>query len=258
MNKLKLSNNLSVDNVINSYKRCGYYSQQLDVIRKGLEKGFDVSIYDDIRFDYRQMNEIFIGLTRNLDVSVYANAKYSSVVMKYASQALSHGVQGDKLVKYLENKHYDSSQLNQIFMGLCDNLDVSKFDSVMYHSNKMNEIRTGLVNGVDISQYVDNSFNHQMREIRQGLEAELDVSIYANNKFESLQMTQLRLGLAKGIDASKYALTRLSNLEMQFVRDALEKGIKVDLLLKEGLRYDEMKNIHNKLISDRVVKICAR
>ena len=38
---------------------------------------------------------------------------------------------------------------------------------------------------------------------------------------------------------------------MQFVRDVLEKGIKVDPLLKEGLRYDEMKNIHNKLISNK-------
>lgn len=68
-------------------------------------------------------------------------------------------------------------------------------------------------------------------------------------------MCQLRLGLAKGIDVSKYALTRLANTEMQFVRDALEKGINVDLLLKEGLRYDEMKNIHNKLISNKARKV---
>ena len=64
-------------------------------------------------------------------------------------------------------------------------------------------------------------------------------------------MVQLRLGLAKEIDASKYALTRLSNVEMQFVRDALEKGIKPDLLLKEGLRYHEMKDIHNKIVANK-------
>ena len=77
MNKLKLSNNLSIDNIINSYKRRGYYREQLDVIRDGLEKGFDVSIYDDKRFDHQQMYEILIGLKRNLDVSLYTDAKYS-------------------------------------------------------------------------------------------------------------------------------------------------------------------------------------
>ena len=62
MNKLKLSNNLSIDNIINSYKRRGYYGQQLDAIRQGLERGFDVSIYDDKRFDHEQMYEILTGL----------------------------------------------------------------------------------------------------------------------------------------------------------------------------------------------------
>ena len=42
---MKLSNNLSIDNIINSYKRRGYYGQQLDAIRQGLESGLDVSIY---------------------------------------------------------------------------------------------------------------------------------------------------------------------------------------------------------------------
>ena len=38
MNKLKLSNDLSVDNVIESYKRRGYYDQQLNAIRQKLWK----------------------------------------------------------------------------------------------------------------------------------------------------------------------------------------------------------------------------
>ena len=92
VSKLKLSNNLSIDNIINSYKRRGYYGQQLDVIRQGLERGFDVSIYDDKRFDHLQMYEIFTGLKRNLDVSLFANVKYSFTLMGYISQALSHGV----------------------------------------------------------------------------------------------------------------------------------------------------------------------
>ena len=59
-------------------------------------------------------------------------------------------------------------------MGLCDDLDVSKFDSVMYDSKKMNEIRTGLANGVDITQYVDETFDHhQMIEIRKVLRRDL-------------------------------------------------------------------------------------
>ena len=38
MSKLKLSNDLSVDNVIESYKRRGYYGQQLNAIRQKLWK----------------------------------------------------------------------------------------------------------------------------------------------------------------------------------------------------------------------------
>lgn len=154
---MKLSNNLSIDNIINSYKRRGYYGQQLDAIRQGLERGFDVSIYDDKRFDHEQMYEILTGLKYNIDVSIYADLKYSFMLMKYIRQALSHGVDHDKLVAYLEQPQYNEYQLNQILMGLCDDLDTSKFDSYKIDSRGMNEIRRGLENGVDIASYVARS-----------------------------------------------------------------------------------------------------
>lgn len=74
MNKLKLSNNLSIDNIIDAYERRGYYSEQLDVIRNGLEKGFDVSISD--------------GLRLGLDVSQYADPSIPFTEMRMIKSRL--------------------------------------------------------------------------------------------------------------------------------------------------------------------------
>lgn len=76
MNKLKLSNNLSIDNIINSYKRRGYYGQQLDAIRQGLERGFDVSIYDDKRFDHQMWLHNFEPLDSVIRDAVFVLGPY--------------------------------------------------------------------------------------------------------------------------------------------------------------------------------------
>lgn len=101
---MKLSNNLSIDNIINSYKRRGYYGQQLDVIREGLEKGLDVSLYTKPVFDLFQMRQIEYGLESGVNVEVYANSKYTSYHMKVIRLYLEQNLDVSHLLD--ENLHY--------------------------------------------------------------------------------------------------------------------------------------------------------
>ena len=99
---MKLSNNLSIDNIINSYKRRGYYGQQLDAIRQGLERGYDVSIYATPDLDEYQMRVIlyclyygFDELARNLSKTSNFNPDDIMSYLKFLINT-SHGAQHKK------------------------------------------------------------------------------------------------------------------------------------------------------------------
>lgn len=48
---------------------------EIKYIRLGLEKGFDVSIYNKPEFDNKQMHEIYMGLLNDVNVLLYATSK---------------------------------------------------------------------------------------------------------------------------------------------------------------------------------------
>ena len=47
------------------------------LIRRGLEKNVDVSIYANLNYEENQMLQILYGLEKNLDVSCYAKPEYT-------------------------------------------------------------------------------------------------------------------------------------------------------------------------------------
>ena len=55
---------------------------QMELIKWGLKKNFDVSIYAKKEFDWEQMEQIVKGLEEGLDVSQYANSKFSKRKME--------------------------------------------------------------------------------------------------------------------------------------------------------------------------------
>lgn len=62
--------------------------EQMQLIRQGLEDGFDVSWYAKSEFDNWKMFQIFLGLDNGLDVSIYAKPEYSWEQMREIRERL--------------------------------------------------------------------------------------------------------------------------------------------------------------------------
>ena len=113
MNK-KIHNNLSIENLMKTDWINQFDEDQKTEIIKGLEKNWDVSIYANPEYSWRQMEEIRKGLKENLDISWYANPSISARAME--------------LIRW----------------GLEDNLDVSLYANKGYSFKHMREIREKL------------------------------------------------------------------------------------------------------------------
>ena len=84
----KIYNNLSIDNLLETELYKDFNLSQKDEIRKGLEKGLDVSVYANPDFSVEQMREIAIGLIEDLDVSKYAKPEITVEEMKVIIEEL--------------------------------------------------------------------------------------------------------------------------------------------------------------------------
>ena len=83
-------------NEINKRKLLG---TEIKYIRLGLEKGFDVSIYNKPEYDYAQMETIYEGMEQGLDISWYANPKFDSFKMRILKLGLEKGVDVSSVAK---------------------------------------------------------------------------------------------------------------------------------------------------------------
>ena len=83
-------------NEINKRKLLG---TEIKYIRLGLEKGFDVSIYNKPEYDYAQMEVIYEGMEQGLDISWYANPEFDSFKMKIIKLGLEKGVDVSSVAK---------------------------------------------------------------------------------------------------------------------------------------------------------------
>lgn len=107
----------------------GHY--HLNLIKYGLENGFDISWYADPEFNSGQALEIYYGLKEGLDVSWYADPKFNN------------------------------GQMANIRAGLEKGVDVSRYADPRFDALQMICIRNGLEDGVDISQYADPSIPYE-------------------------------------------------------------------------------------------------
>lgn len=70
---MKLTNNLSIESLIEMYENRGFDYQQMTQIKKGLMNGIDVSKYARTCVDSRKMVLIRILLEQGYDVSTVAD-----------------------------------------------------------------------------------------------------------------------------------------------------------------------------------------
>lgn len=118
---MKLMNNLSVETILESYKKQGFDKYQLEFLEKclndGIEvsqfankdytvermkllcnarkKGIDISLATQYEFTIDQMQHIISGLELGVDVSIYALPKYRATQMTVIKRVLHEGLDLD-------------------------------------------------------------------------------------------------------------------------------------------------------------------
>lgn len=216
-----------------------YNSQQLEIIKLGLENNINVSLYgnpecnaremsiiynflleeSDVNFNpelysYDQLVELILGHYKGVDVSKYSNPEYSSEQMRFLLELIEDGIDTadysnpNLTVEEMWNKREE-----------CCGMEYNG-NNFTYTQAKM--INMGLEYGIDVSYYASVEFNRkQMSEILYGLLSNVDVSIYSKPEFNDKQMCQIRLGLESGEDVSEYTNPELDQYQMAQIRRTL-------------------------------------
>lgn len=140
---MKLSNNLTIDNVYNSIISrhpgiCGYDYDQKAFIRRVLEEGLDAKYIANPRFSREQMVCIYQGLKKGLDVKLYAKVSFSTDQMLLLRKALEEGYD----IKPFAKVKFSYKQMKAIIRGRMVDVDVlkSKHFGDWWTAEKINEI----------------------------------------------------------------------------------------------------------------------
>lgn len=107
--------------------------------------------YDGKLFDWRQMNVIKAGLNRGLDVSIYADPKFNEWHMYAILEGLEQGIDPS----IYANPEFSYPQMREIREGLVSGVDVNIYADPKYSWDQMAQIRKGLEAGLDVSTYAD-------------------------------------------------------------------------------------------------------
>lgn len=142
----------------------------MELIRRGLEDGLDVSVYAKPEYNWDIMHIIFVYMKNGHDYSLMLDhlSEYDEDVIDAISTLLEEDElpKGINIFKYI-NPSYDFDQLQQVYLGLLRGLDITKYNDPKFNSDQMYEIRLGLKEGLDVTKYAKSEINDQdMRNIR--------------------------------------------------------------------------------------------
>lgn len=206
---MKLSNNLTFDNVLESIKLShnGLFSkQQIKALVDGHNEGVNIRAYSDPRIPDTFMYPIRQTLRQRGNPSDCEAFK-------------------EKMIEYIYDG-YNISQIEELAKGILNGIDESLYASKSFRGVDMHIIRINLERGVNVLPYMRQKFTlEQIGEIADGLFLGLDVSCYTNKDFTPQQMRLIRIGLEEGLDAKQYADPTLSDYEMNCRLDELRHPI---------------------------------
>ena len=229
---------------MSDYVRDGRYDpDQLDVIKRGLKEGYDVSVYARPDLDWEQMDQVLAGLRDRVEVKVYADPKYSPMQMAQFRMGLNYHCD----VSWYADEKLSALQMAQIRMGLENGVDVSWYAGEEFTPAQMDEVRMALEAGIEDSMALARISNphhtpEQMALERWGFEHGVDVEPYVVecNDLTPAQAWQVHIGLRAGLDVRPYTDARLSVRHMIVLRQGLEAGIDVTAYAKPSLPSGEI------------------
>lgn len=114
---MKLTNNLSIKNsMFIKHYESEFNEWQLEVLRKAIKHGVDVTQYADPKYDPQQLDTIFLGLLNGLDVTYYADPSFSSGQMHTIMEFLREhrGTSHEENVVLLAQPQYTADQMYKL------------------------------------------------------------------------------------------------------------------------------------------------
>lgn len=206
---MKLSNNLTFENVLESIKLShngSFSKQQIKELTDGYNDGVNIRAYADPRIPDYFMYSIRQTLRQSGNSSDCEAFK-------------------EKIIEYIYDG-YNVSQIEELANGMLNGVDESLYASKSFRGVDMHIIRVNLERDVNVLPYMRQKFTlEQIGEIADGLFSNLDVSCYANQVFSTQQMRLIKIGLEEGLDAKQYADPSLSVYEMNCRLDELRHPI---------------------------------
>ena len=195
------------------------------------------------QFNRAQLSEIRTGLNRNIDV-YYADPSIKSDKMKVLRHASENGI---NLLEYA--KDFSVQQLEALLEGAKHNIDYHVYANRQYSHTQMLTIAQGLILNLDVSHYLDHRFEtNQMRVILRGLMHSVDVSIFANLKYSDTQMHVICNELHDCNDVSKLANHKYSAAMMRTLNEILiYKGLDLFKYADEGYTLSQIEAIERGL-----------
>lgn len=195
------------------------------------------------QFNRAQLSEIRTGLNRNIDV-YYADPSIKSDKMQVLRHASENGI---NLLEYA--KDFSVQQLEALLEGAKHNIDYHTYANHQYSRAQMLTIAQGLLLNVDVSSYLDPRFEaNQMRVILKGLIHDIDVSIFAKLRFSDAQMHVICKELIDCHDVSRIANHKYSAAMMMNLNEILiYKGFDLFKYADEGYTLSQLEQIERGL-----------
>lgn len=195
------------------------------------------------QFNRAQLSEIRTGLNRNIDV-YYADPSIKSDKMKVLRHASENGI---NLLEYA--KDFSVQQLEALLEGAKHKIDYKMYANRKYSHTQMLTIAQGLLLNLDVSHYLDPRFEtNQMRVILKGLIHDIDVSIFAKLKYSDAQMYIICKELIDDHDVSKLANHKYSAAMMLNLNEILVyKGFDLFKYADAGYTLSQIEQIEHGL-----------
>lgn len=146
---------LTGSNMLSESKLAEFDAEQLDIINAAIEynkknedKPIDITVICDKNLNATQMRLIFAGQQNNVPDNVLKTIVNSDTPYATSNYVLQALIDGYDMLKYL--KGYDNDQVYEIYAGLHNKIDVSKYDNASIDAGTMGIIRHCLEVGKDV------------------------------------------------------------------------------------------------------------
>lgn len=206
--------------------------KELEMIRLK-NAGFDTADINVDDYTYSQLIELTMGIQKGFDISKFNDPELTAYQMHFIREALS-------LSKSLDNvKEYDDMQLKEILEGLYEGVDVIKFITPEFNAEQIGYLVQSIVLGLDTESLAKPEYDEVLLELICQYPKYVDSFIELFEKgYMGDQIYEIFTGNKKGVNVLPYITPDASVSKIIILNNALILGVDVSELpiidLNEG------------------------